>query len=170
MAQFEASDADAPAAPDQPRIHSVQLKGQHVGSHRDACQRIVDGGRLLAVELVLTFIPNQTDSFQIPVRIGIANDCATVETAAGKRIPATASAKLHRELVDRVRRALGLGLDPTRLDELVDKIISRAQESRFTAHADMFAPDLKIMPSDGAAEGGTEAGCTSPADSGGRGS
>jgi hypothetical protein len=144
MAQFEASDSIQPVAPDQPRIASVQLKGQHVGSHRDACQRIVDGSRLLAVEVVLTFVPNRDQSFQIPVRIGIEDDCATIQTAAGKRIPAAASSALHGLLIDRVRRALEVDLDPSRMHDLVDKIADRARQREPTVHADMFAPQLNV--------------------------
>jgi len=141
MAHFEAADARAPVQPDEPRIAEIQLKGQHVGDSRDACQRIVDGGRLLAVEIVLAYRPNAGgDSYLIPARIGVDPSSATVQTAAGKKVPADASSSLHRGLIERVRAALDNDVVPGTLTELVTNTVNRAQSTHPVAHATMFAP------------------------------
>jgi hypothetical protein len=152
MAHFEAPNQKEPIRPDEPRIAEIELRGQHVGASRDACQRIVEAGGLLAVELVLSFVPNNSDSYLIPVRIGLDETCATVETAAGKDVPADASAALHRALIDRLCRALNTELDPSGLTSLVNKIIERARAPEQAHHADMFAPELTVAAAEQTAD------------------
>lgn len=144
MAHFEAPGS-IPARPDEPRIAEVELRGQHVGDSRDACQRIVEGGGLLAVELKLAFVPNNKDSYIIPVRIGIDDTCATIETAAGQDIPAAVSTLLHRALIDRLCIALDTMVDPSRLSSIVSKIIDRARAPEQAQHADMFGPEVTAV-------------------------
>jgi hypothetical protein len=141
MAHFEAPGSE-PARPDEPRIAAVELRGQHVGDSRDACQRIVEGAGLLAVELKLTFVPNNKDSYLIPVRVGIDDTCATVETGAGQDVPADVSTLLHRTLIDRLCHALDTTVDTPRISSLVRKIIERARAPEQAQHADMFGPEL----------------------------
>jgi len=143
MAHFEAPRSE-PARPDEPRIAEVELRGQHVGDSRDACQRIIEGAGLLAVELKLAFVPNNLDSYVVPVRIGIDDTCATIETGAGQNVPAAVSTSLHRALIDRLCRALDTGLDPSGLGSLVRKIVDRARAPEQAPHADMFAPTPKV--------------------------
>lgn len=140
MAHFEATDLATPTAPDQPRIAEVELRGQHVGASRDACQRIVEGAGLVNVELVLSFALSATENHLIPVRVGVSEECATIATAAGKAVPAAAATVLHRALIENVRRALDATLDTTSLGGLVNKIIERARAPEQAQHADMFAP------------------------------
>jgi hypothetical protein len=148
MAHFEAPASATPLRPDEPRIAEVELRGQHVGASRDACQRIVEGAGLLTVELKLSFVPDGNESFVIPVRLGIDGTCATIETAAGSSVPASVSAKLHRALIDRVRRALDAELDPASLRSLAETIGERARAPEQPQHADIFGPQLAVTATD----------------------
>jgi hypothetical protein len=140
MAHFEAADASTPIAPDQPRIAEIELRGQHVGASRDACQRIVEGAGLVAVELLLSFAHNADENYLIPVRITVSEVCATIETAAGKSVSAASASSLHRTLIEYVRRALDQTHDMTALGPLARKIVSRARAPEQAQRADMFAP------------------------------
>ncbi|HEV2772753.1 MAG TPA: hypothetical protein VGV57_08005 [Thermoleophilaceae bacterium] len=58
MAHFEAPGGKPEEDEDRPGVDSVRLKGRHLASHRDACQLIVDGRRMLDVEVLVRYSPD----------------------------------------------------------------------------------------------------------------
>jgi hypothetical protein len=144
MAHYERVDMGGPPVPDRPQIDEVQLRGQHVGSNRDSCQLIVDGRRLINVEVLVQYVANATDSYLVPIRIGIGPDYASVTTGTPRDVPGQVLSELHRHLVLKVRRALDNDLDVTRLAQVVRGIIGHARETEPAAVADLFVP-----PTDG---------------------
>jgi hypothetical protein len=139
VASFENPRTAATPEEGHTQISKVRLEGQHVGAHRDACQRIIDGQRLREVELLLRF-DNLGDLHHLTVRIEVATDHATITTGAGQT-PEAVVRNVHTQLVSKVRRALDEELGADSLGGLPGQIAERAQEASPPDEADLFAPD-----------------------------
>lgn len=139
MAHFERVGAPS-QEPGMPQIDKVELRGQHVGSHRDACSLITAGRRLLEIIIKLRFRINAQQDFLIPVQISLFSDRATVTTAATQDVPPTAVGNLHRDLVKKVRTALEHEVKIEDLETLANKIAERAEQASPAQEADLFAP------------------------------
>ncbi len=141
---FEMAHFERVGAPAQelgvPQIDKVELRGQHIGSHRDACSLITAGRRLLEIVVKLRFRVDAQHDFLIPVQISLLSDRATITTAAPREVPGSAVGNLHRSLVKKVRSALEHEVQFTELEELANKIAERAEQASPAEEADLFAP------------------------------
>jgi hypothetical protein len=126
--------------PGKPQIDKVELRGQHIGSHRDSCSLITAGRRLMEVVVKLRFRANAQQDFLIPVQISLFPDRATIATAAARDVPSTAIGELHRDLVRKVRLALEREVKFDEIDGLAQKIVGRAEQASPAEEADLFAP------------------------------
>jgi hypothetical protein len=126
--------------PGKPQIDKVELRGQHVGSHRDSCSLITAGRRLLEVIVRLRFRPTGQEDFFVPVQISLFSDRATIATAPTRDVPSTVVGTLHRDLVKKVRNALEREVEYTDLKSLAEKIVERAEQASPAEEADLFAP------------------------------
>jgi hypothetical protein len=124
----------------QPQIDKVELRGQHVGAHRDSCSLITSGRRLLEIIVRIRYMPNGSDEFLIPVRISFFPDRATVATAPSKDAPASVMGDLHRSLVAKVRSALDHEVRFSDVSQVANKITQRAEQASPAKEADLFAP------------------------------
>jgi hypothetical protein len=139
MAHFERVDAAIEEA-GKPQIDKVELRGQHIGAHRDSCSLITAGRRLLEIIIRVRFTPNANDDFFIPVQISLFADRATVATAPVRGVPSTVIGELHRSLVAKVRSALDHEVRYDDVSPIASKITERAGQASPAQEADLFAP------------------------------
>ena len=139
MAHFERVGAPAQDS-GIPQIDKVELRGQHIGSSRDACALITGGRRLLEIIVRLRFRANAQQNFLIPVQISFLGDRATIATAAARDVPSTVIGNLHRDLVGKVRAALEHEVEFAGLETLANRIVDRAEQASPAEEADLFGP------------------------------
>lgn len=123
-----------------PQIDKVELRGQHIGSHRDSCSLITAGRSLLEIVVKLRYRVNPHQDFLIPVQVSLLPDRATITTAAAHDVPSTAIGNLHRDLVKKVRAALDHEVEFGALETLANKISERSEQASPVQEADLFAP------------------------------
>lgn len=124
----------------RPSVKAVTLQGQHLLSSRSACELIAQGRGLVEIRLDARYREAADDSVVLPLKIALDADHVTVLTGFGTQSPETA-ARLHRQVVQRLRRALigGVESDPP-LTRLAEQIEERAVGSEPVERADIFAP------------------------------
>jgi hypothetical protein len=139
MAHFERVTATIEEV-GQPQIDKVELRGQHIGAHRDSCSLITAGRRLLEIIVKLRFTPKGSEEFLIPVQISLFSDRATIATAPGREVPTSVAGDLHRNLVLKVREALDREVRFKDVSDIASKIFQRAEQASPAKEADLFAP------------------------------
>jgi hypothetical protein len=138
--QAEFSRLDNPVkGPEQVAVQAVRLQGQHVMDDPAACRYILGGQTLGSVDIRVKWRPNlRQDAFFTNVRLGIARDHAYVLTAFAD--DATQAHALHRELVQRMQRALTAKVDPAKLTPVANQIAKRASEAAPPEEVDIWGP------------------------------
>jgi hypothetical protein len=136
MAHFEAADA-AQDSTTAPQVRSVRLRGQYLDAHREACQLMVEGRRLLEVELQVWYRVGNGDRNLLDVRLSVSPDHISVATGSGRR-PSGITRSLHDLLLNQMREAVPRQLHRDSLVPLLERVVRRARQPEPAAQADML--------------------------------
>lgn len=108
-ARFESDTPRVTADQTRPQVRAVQLEGNQLSSHPQACSMIMQGRALLSLDLMLEAGLSGGPA-RIPVRLELARNHAAIFTALTAGISDSDTGRVHRDLMRRFEVSLESGI------------------------------------------------------------
>lgn len=127
----------------RPVVRSVRFEGAHLLDSKPASELLIEGRALVSIALLVRFTPMAGESFVLPIQLSLDKDHVTVLTGFGAERHEVAN-QLQRELLRRMKGALGRELSDDRAEELerlAGEMVSLVRSEEPVERARFFAPE-----------------------------